>query len=104
MISEFKGPYIYSNKIVSNWNSSVAGVYYIGIKTPENQLSVYYIGQAVGELGIRGRLLQHLSEAKWSDATHFGFQVFDKSVVGKITDFEKGEIVKFKPKYNINSV
>jgi hypothetical protein len=100
----FKGPYTYSEKVVGDWDSDSIGVYYIGTKTPENQLRIFYIGKAVGNGGIRGRLLEHLSEAKWSDATHFGFHIFGNDEIAKVEAFEKEEINKYKPKYNIVGV
>ena len=104
MKETFKGLYPYSKKIVEEWNSTAIGVYYIGIKTADNQLTVYYIGKAVGEGGIRARLLEHLAEAKWNDATHFGFHIFEKNDISEIEEFEKEEINIYKPKYNIIGV
>lgn len=99
-MESFKGPYVYNEKIVSEWNSTSIGVYYIGAKTSENQLSVFYIGKAVGAGGIRKRLLEHLSENKWGDATHFGFHISKTSDIKKIEEFEKKEIAEYAPKYN----
>jgi len=96
----FKGPYTYSKKIVEEWDSSSIGVYYIGTKTPENQLRIFYIGKAVSEGGVRKRLLEHLSENKWNDATHFGYHFFEANDIKEIEEFEKTEITKYKPKYN----
>ncbi|MCK5022110.1 MAG: hypothetical protein KAR54_02590 [Candidatus Pacebacteria bacterium] len=98
MIGQFKGPYSYTKKIVEDWNSTVIGVYYLGIKTLENKLTVYYIGRAVGEGGIRGRLLQHLNENEWSDITHFGYQTCDTEE--EAIEFESEEIDKYKPNHN----
>lgn len=100
MMSDFKGVFSYTDDIVRNWNSDVCGVYYIGIKTPDNQLRVFYIGKAVSDGGIRGRLLQHLSEKKWHDATHFGYHSFSPVNASEIEAFEKSEIIKYSPKYN----
>ena len=103
MIGEFKGPYSYTNKIVEGWNNSTAiGVYYIGVKTSGHKLSVYYIGRAIGEGGIRRRLLEHLSDNKWSDATHFGYQT--SSTSSEAEEFESVEISKYNPKYNKQEV
>ena len=100
----FKGPYLYSEKIIKEWESTSIGVYYIGIKTSENQLKIFYIGKATGDGGVRERLLEHLSETKWSDATHFGFHFFTGTDTEKIEEFEKKEITKYKPKYNTMGV
>lgn len=100
MISEFKGPYSYAEKIVREWNSSVPGVYYLGVKTPQNQMIIYYIGKAVAEGGIRSRLLEHLSENKWDDVTHFGYHASQPLDVKAVNELEEEEIKKYSPKYN----
>ena len=98
MIQTFKGPHLYDYDIVNNWNSSAIGVYYCGIKTSSGKLTIYYIGRAVGDKGIRGRLLQHLSEDKWNDVTHFGYEICD--TMQEAINHEVSEIQKYKPKYN----
>jgi len=103
-MEQFKGPYTYNEKIVEDWDSNVTGVYYIGVKTPDNQLRIFYIGKAVGIGGIRKRLLEHLAERKWSDATHFGFHASGNSNVSEVEEFEKEEIKKYKPKYNTQGI
>ncbi|OGM97334.1 MAG: hypothetical protein A2735_03120 [Candidatus Yanofskybacteria bacterium RIFCSPHIGHO2_01_FULL_41_21] len=100
----FKGPYVYSEKIIREWNSTAVGVYYIGAKTPENQLRIFYIGKAVSGGGIRKRLLEHLTENKWNDVTHFGFHIFKTDNIKEIEEFEKEEIAKYNPKHNIKGV
>jgi len=100
MIGDFKGPYSYDKRTVEDWNSTVIGVYYIGIKTPEGKLTVYYIGKAAGESGIRGRLLDHLRDDEWDDVTHFGYHIVDSPEEAE--SFESEEREKYKPKYNKN--
>jgi len=73
-------------------------VYYCGAKTADEKLSVYYIGKSVADGGMRGRLLQHLSERKWPDVTHFGYAQCDTTV--ETERCELAEIAKYKPKYN----
>ena len=98
MIGQFNFPYFYNNNVVENWESSVIGVYYLGVLTTDNKLLIYYIGRAVGDDGIRGRLLQHLSENKWNDVMHFGYHICDTPK--EAMDFETKEISKYSPKYN----
>ena len=98
MIQSFKGLYLFDNNIVNNLNSSVMGVYYCGVKTSEGKLTVYYVGRAIGDDGVCGRLLQHLSENKWHDVTHFGYEACD--TMREAIDHEASEILKYKPKYN----
>jgi excinuclease UvrABC nuclease subunit len=98
MIKTFKGPYKFDKTTLENWDSNEIGVYYCGVKTNEGKLTIYYIGRAIGEGGIRDRLLQHLSENKWYDVTHFGYEGCDTSK--EAIDHESSEIEKYKPKYN----
>ena len=98
MIYQFKGPYSFDNATVSGWNSTEIGVYYCGAKTANGKLTPYYIGKSAAEGGIRGRLLQHLSERKWPDVTHFGYESCD--TVRETESHELSEIAKYKPKYN----
>ncbi len=97
MIQPYKGHYQYNEKIVSDWNSTAIGVYYCGYPNT-NGLSVLYVGKAISDEGIRGRLLQHLKEDKWPDVSHFGYCVC--STPKEAEDFEASEIKKLKPKYN----
>ena len=99
MIYQFKGPYLFDNATISGWNSSAIGVYYCGAKTADGKLAVSYIGKSVADGGMRGRLLQHLSERKWPDVTHFGYKQCDTAV--ETEHHELAEIAKYKPKYNI---
>ncbi len=98
MLYPFKGIYRFDTATVSGWDSNAIGVYYCGTKTAEGNLSIYYIGKSVADGGIRGRLLQHLSERKWSDVTHFGYEQCDS--VAETERHELAEIARYKPKYN----
>ena len=97
MVQEYKGPYQYSDKIVGDWDSNAIGIYYCGYPS-NNTLSVLYVGKGVGDAGIRGRLLDHLRDDYWPDATHFGFCVC--GTVKEAEDFEASEIKRLQPKYN----
>ena len=99
MIKTFKGPHEFDKDVVSDWDSNAIGVYYCGVKTPEGKLTVYYVGRAVGDGGIRNRLLQHLGENKWHDVTHFGYELCD--TILEAISHEASEISKYRPKYNI---
>lgn len=99
MVQSFKGVYRFDDTTVTNWNSTIIGVYYCGVRTEEGKLTIYYVGRAVGDGGIRGRLLQHLSENKWRDVTHFGYE--ECSTAQEAINHEASEIEKYKPKYNI---
>ncbi len=98
MIQSYKGNYLFDKETVQNWNSSVIGVYYCGDINNNGSLTVLYVGKATSEEGIRGRLLQHLNEEKWSDITHFGYCVCTTSEEAE--KFEASEIMKYQPKYN----
>ena len=98
MIYQFKGLYLFDNATISEWDSTAIGVYYCGAKGAEGKLNVYYIGKSVAGGGMRGRLLQHLSERKWPDATHFGYEQCDS--VAETERHELAEIARYKPKYN----
>lgn len=92
---------MFDNATISGWNSTAIGVYYCGAKTTEGKLAVYYIGKSVADDGIRGRLLQHLSERKWPDVTYFGYKQCD--TVAETERHELTEIAEYKPKYNTQS-
>ncbi len=99
MIQSFQGPYSFDENTVGKWNSEVIGVYYCGAKTTDGKLTVYYVGRAVGDGGIRDRLLQHLAEKKWYDVTHFGYEVCGTEQ--EAINHEASEIFEIKPKYNV---
>jgi excinuclease UvrABC nuclease subunit len=98
MIHPFKASYAYDEEIVNNWESDAIGVYYCGAKTIDDKLRIYYVGRAIGDGGIRARLLQHLQESKWYDVTHFGYCVCDAA--NEAIDLEASEIALYSPKYN----
>jgi len=97
MIHSYKGPYSYTKKVVSNWNSTAIGVYYCGKLNCDN-LESLYIGKGTSESGIRARLLDHLAKDYWSDVTHFGYRICDTST--EAGELEAKEIARCKPKYN----
>lgn len=98
MIHPYKGNYSYKKKVIEDWNNSQKGVYYCGVTLQNGNLSPLYIGKAVNEDGIRGRLLQHFNQDNWPDVTHFGYCVCDTT--SEADNLESSEIAKFKPKYN----
>lgn len=98
MIQEYKGHYPYTQKIVSDWNSTVIGVYYLGYVASDGGLKPLYIGKAVADGGIRGRLLQHLQTDRFADVTHFGYQVC--STAAETDGLEARKIQQHQPKYN----
>lgn len=98
MISQYEGPFSYDKNIVQNWNNTSGGVYYCGALSQNGKLTVFYVGKAFGDGGIRGRLLQHMNENKWRDVTHFGYAIC--STEKEAIDFESQEIRRLNPKYN----
>ncbi|KKP42224.1 MAG: hypothetical protein UR31_C0017G0003 [Parcubacteria group bacterium GW2011_GWA2_33_14] len=98
MRNSYEGHYSYDKDVVGNWNATAMGVYYCGY-IDGNNLIVHYVGRATSDEGIRGRLLQHLSEDKWQDVSHFGYSVCTTS--REAEDFEASEILRLKPKYNM---
>jgi len=98
MVDKYQGHFQYNNGIISNWDSSVIGVYYCGYLDADNKLCILYIGKGVGDNGIRGRLLDHLREDHWPDVTHFGYHIC--SSADKAENWEAEEIQKYKPQYN----
>jgi hypothetical protein len=98
MIQNFQAPYSYDDSVVRNWNSSAIGVYYCGELALDGSFITYYVGRAVSDVGIRGRLLHHLAEQKWSDVTHFGYKIC--STINEAINHEATEIARLTPKYN----
>jgi len=98
MIQPYKGPYSFDKFTVSNWNSTAIGVYFCGSLTQQGMLVCHYVGQAVGEGGLRGRLLRHLSENKWPSVTHFGYIACE--TVWEASTLEAQEIARLQPHYN----
>lgn len=99
MSTPYPGPYAYDDDVVSKWQSSAIGVYFCGYLTSSGKILPLYIGRAIGEAGIRGRLLQHLLENKWRDVTHFCYNVCASE--REAMDLEAQQIALHRPKYNI---
>ena len=98
MISDYKGHYAYNAKSVKELNSKVKGVYYIGFVNENKKLNVVYVGKGVSDEGIRGRILDHLTQDNWKDANAFGYRTCTtKKEAG---DLESNEIARLQPKYN----
>ena len=94
MIGTYNGKFTYSKPNITNWNSNQKGVYYLF-----NSLNnVVYVGKATGLDGIRGRLLQHLSERKWFDVSDFGYKVINTET--EALRHEASEIKRLQPRYN----
>jgi len=98
MIYDYAGQYPYKDGVVRGWDSSAIGVYYCGYPLSNGLLATLYVGRAVGEGGIRNRLMQHLQEDFWSDVNHFGYRVC--TTVKEAEDLEASEIKRLQPKYN----
>jgi len=100
MVHSFNGLYTYSNATIDSWNNTRIGVYYIGILNPNNRSSLfpYYIGKGTSDKGMRGRLLDHLNNNDYPDATHFGYCACD--TVAEADNYEVTEIHRYRPKYN----
>ena len=98
MVRNYNGQYSYNRDTITNWNSDSIGVYYCGYILPNGNLSPFYIGRAVGQGGIRARLLEHLLDDSWPDVTHFGYCICD--TVSEAENLESQEILNFNPKYN----
>ncbi|TSC89217.1 MAG: hypothetical protein G01um10143_598 [Parcubacteria group bacterium Gr01-1014_3] len=98
MVNDYSGHYSYNDDTVRNLNSYHIGVYYCGLITTDGGLIPLYIGRAVSEDGIRGRLLDHLRGDYWPGVTHFGYHLCDNAQEAE--DFEASEISRYKPKYN----
>ena len=98
MIYSYEGQFTYNKKVISDWDSSAIGVYYCGLLNASG-LHPLYIGKGTGELGMRGRLLDHIRDDYWPDATHFGYHRCD--TVGEAEKWEAEEIARYQPKYNV---
>lgn len=99
MAQNYQGHYDYRKDVVQNWNNTQGGVYYCGAIASNGNLTVYYVGKAFGDGGIRGRLLQHLNQNKWRDVTHFGYCVCSSE--NESLSLESAEIRRLNPKYNV---
>ena len=96
MVSQYNGNYAFTeSSIVGNAPDSI-GVYYCGKLLSNGNIEVYYIGKSCDN--VEDRLLDHHSERKWSDVTHFGFKTC--STCTEAEDLEVREIKRLQPKYN----
>ena len=98
MIRVYQGPYLFDKGVLTKWPNQSIGVYYCGYLRPDGSFITLYVGKACSEGGIRGRLLQHVTELKWPDVTHFGYKICDFE--GETCAHETTEIVRLQPKYN----
>lgn len=98
MAKPYSGHFPYTERGISDHGPISTGVYYCGVITTEGKLRPYYIGKSSAIHGMRGRLLQHLSESKWWDITHFGFE--ECTTEDEALRHEENEIKLYKPKYN----
>ncbi len=96
----YKGLFPFDEGTVGGWEvgRSVIGVYYCWAVNVFGGRECEYVGRAVGDAGIRGRLLQHLAEDKWQDVTHFGYTECANAIEAVL--LETNEIARLKPKYN----
>ena len=98
MVSDFYGPFNYTNAGVSAHAPDDIGVYYCGVPNSKD-MNVYYVGRAAqGKSSIRSRLQDHLSENKWRDVTCFGYKT--TTTEQEAIDLEAREIKRLQPKYN----
>lgn len=98
-MATYNGHYTYDHSTVSGWQSAAIGVYYCGQIGPTGALIVHYVGVGTGSGGVRDRLLCHLREDYWPDATHFGFSLC--STANEALVLEAAEIKRLQPRYNI---
>ncbi len=98
MIYNYQGHYLYNDEIIGNWNSRAIGVYFCGFLTAQNQLQPVYIGVGTGNGGMRDRLLCHLRDDYWPEATHFGYHLCDNAE--EALRWEAEQILAHQPKYN----
>lgn len=102
MAYQYQGHYPYNPKVVQTWNSNSMGIYYCGYVLPNGNLCPLYIGQATGEQGIRGRILQHLREDHWPSVTHFGYSICQS--IHEAILLESSEISRLQPTYNTQGI
>ena len=91
----YKGKYNFKKDVITNWDSSDTGVYYLW-----QESKVVYVGSAVSEDGIRGRLLQHINDNKFPyNVKEFGYKVINGK--NAVLAHELSEIKRLQPRYNI---
>lgn len=97
MIRNFQGPFQYDFEIITNWASTIIGVYYCGY-IERGLLFSLYVGKATSDKGIRSRLLDHIRYDNWPGVTHFGYH--ECSTPTEADSLEASEIQRCKPRYN----
>lgn len=99
-MQQYAGEFPFNERTVGGWEAGgrVIGVYYCWAVNAFGAKTCVYVGRAVGDDGLRGRLLQHLAEDKWRDATHFGYTVC--ATANEAAQHEANEIYRMQPKYN----
>lgn len=99
-MQQYKGEFSFDEWTVGGWEAGgqVIGVYYCWAINAFGGKVCVYVGRAVGEGGLRGRLLQHLAGDKWRDATRFGYTVC--ATANEAFQHEANEIYRLRPKYN----
>jgi excinuclease UvrABC nuclease subunit len=90
---KYSGAYDFTEPTIKGWKSTNIGVYYLF----ENA-KIVYVGSAVGDEGIKGRLSQHLNEKNFPRVNEFGYKFISNQK--EVLLHEKEEIQRLKPKYN----
>ena len=98
MVQPYNGHHPYTQVCVGGWQYALTGVYYCGYLGADGRLQPLYIGRAIGDGGIRGRLLDHLRDDVWPGVTHFGFAVC--ATAQEAITHEAAEIRRFQPRFN----
>lgn len=98
MIQSYSGHYLYNKVSITSNAPGTFGVYYCGFINGNN-LTPLYIGRAAGDgVTIKSRLLDHLSNDRWPNVTHFGFRICTTKT--EAIDQEALDIRAFQPPYN----
>jgi excinuclease UvrABC nuclease subunit len=99
MMYGYKGNFAYNKFSVQISAPECMGVYYCGKPGSNGGLFPLYIGRAKGDgVSIRSRLLDHIRDDYWPDATLFGYHVCTTKTEAE--NLEAQEIRKYNPKYN----
>ena len=99
MIQVYKGQFAYQKLFVQLSAPDKIGVYYMGLTDSNGIFHVLYVGKSASQnVGIRARLLAHISASEWPDITHFGYCICDTQY--EADNFEVREIARLQPKYN----
>lgn len=99
MVGNFRASFNFNSYGIAVNAPSAIGVYYLGSADYTGALAIYYIGKSID---VKSRLIEHIEENKWSDATHFGYCICSTDQEAK--QLESSEINYYKPKYNIQDV